>query len=221
MQTGVQSRSKGVITLRKMVFALVTTLSLALLGGCSGEQQVADTEGQTSGRMRAGNSDAPRDRVAARAGKAEARAASEDEPAVARAGRAVARAGKGSEREKGKANRERARDTGMSRTVLEIKGKPGTSFSGTCSVGGTEREIDGRVPQRLVFPAEEGKVECEIEQDGPGKIKMRAFSSGKGREKAKTSSKVDIDVKQLSRGSSASSVHIFSSQSNASGAANP
>ena len=35
--------------------------------------------------------------------------------------------------------------------LLRVEGDPSTTFSGTCSVGGRESVLDGRVPKRFAF----------------------------------------------------------------------
>jgi hypothetical protein len=53
---------------------------------------------------------------------------------------------------------------------LRLTGDPGTDFSGTCSAGGTERKVDGRVPERYVFAPGDQGLRCELRADGGGAL---------------------------------------------------
>lgn len=52
------------------------------------------------------------------------------------------------------------------RVVLKILGAPGTRFSGTCAVGGEERDVSGQAPDRFVYEPEGREVTCEIRSVG-------------------------------------------------------
>ena len=94
--------------------------------------------------------------------------------AVARAGDAVARAGAGAVARAGDVEA-RANDDSEhpSREVtLEIRGERGTRFSGTCSIGGEDRRIGGRVPESYSYELGGKKLECEIRKDGPGTLEV-------------------------------------------------
>lgn len=56
--------------------------------------------------------------------------------------------------------------------VMTMKGDEGVAFSGTCSVGGEERQIEGQVPEELTFALDGGKLECEIRKEGEGTLKL-------------------------------------------------
>ena len=106
-------------------------------------------------------------------GKASARARAEDVAAgnsKAKAGDVVV--GGGEVAEEGVAGA----DPGEVR--LEIGGEPGASFSGTCAVGGEEREISGPVPGRFVFGPEGRELGCGIRNVNPdaGPLKFSVFS---------------------------------------------
>jgi hypothetical protein len=94
--------------------------------------------------------------------------------AVARAGDARARAGAGALARAGDAE---ARANGDSehpsrKVTLEIRGERGTSFSGTCSIGGEDRRFGGRVPESYSYELGSKKLECEIRKDGPGTLEV-------------------------------------------------
>jgi hypothetical protein len=55
------------------------------------------------------------------------------------------------------------------KVALEIRGQRGTRFSGTCSIGGEERRIGGRLPESYSYELGGEKLECEIRKDGPGR----------------------------------------------------
>jgi len=63
--------------------------------------------------------------------------------------------------------------------VLKIEGSPGTEFSGTCTVGGKENKISGRVPESFVYKAEGQWLECEIrkQSSNSGALKVM-FTAG-------------------------------------------
>lgn len=46
--------------------------------------------------------------------------------------------------------------------TLRLEGDPGTEFSGVCSVGGEEEELDGQVPESFVYELNGQELECEI-----------------------------------------------------------
>lgn len=55
---------------------------------------------------------------------------------------------------------------------MKMGGDEGVKFSGTCTIGGKEETIEGRVPQEFAFEIGEGELECEIRKEGEGKLKM-------------------------------------------------
>ncbi len=65
-------------------------------------------------------------------------------------------------------NAEAGGDSEADQAKLEIKGSPGTEFSGSCTVGnGEPQEINGRVPQRFAFDHLNGNpLRCEIASEG-------------------------------------------------------
>jgi hypothetical protein len=86
---------------------------------------------------------------------------------------------------KGEARSSEARAEGGSGAVkgtvrLKISGKPGTEFTGTCNVGGDEREVSGQVPGRFVYEPDGRKVECEIRNGGPEAAQLKFSVDARG-----------------------------------------
>ena len=138
-----------------LLAAIVTSLVVLMVYGgnqqASGEQVRSKPEGRAVAR--AGDVVAIGGRIAdgVRGG------------AVARAGDVVARAG---DVVIGR-RREHAREA-----TLEIEGRRGTRFSGTCTVGKKEREIGGRVPERFVYEPDGRRLECEIRKQSTGAMSI-------------------------------------------------
>ncbi len=62
---------------------------------------------------------------------------------------------------------------GSGDVTLRIAGDQGTRFSGSCSVGGEERNISGQVPQSYEFDLEGQKLECELRKQGDKSGELR------------------------------------------------
>ena len=62
--------------------------------------------------------------------------------------------------------------------TLEIGGDPGTGFSGTCTVGGEEREVSGQVPERFVFELDGRGLGCEISKQSKSTINVVLEAGG-------------------------------------------
>jgi hypothetical protein len=107
----------------------------------------------------------------ARAGDVQAR--SRDGAAVSR-GYARAQSGStvivGNGREDVEGNGEG--EAGPRKVTLQIKGDPGTGFSGACSVGGEAKALDGRAPESYAFKLRGKKLECEIRKEGEGVLEV-------------------------------------------------
>jgi hypothetical protein len=94
---------------------------------------------------------------------------------VARTGQAVVRVG-GFKAAKAEA----AEATAPSGEVsLKIEGSPATKFSGTCIIGGKEKQVSGTVPKRFIYDLDGQRLECEIrkQSSNSGQIKVE-FSAG-------------------------------------------
>jgi len=66
------------------------------------------------------------------------------------------------------------------RVSLEIRGSPGTAFSGVCSVGDEEAELAGEVPQRFVYYPEGRKIHCELRKEDAGSGKLKVVLAAPG-----------------------------------------
>lgn len=63
--------------------------------------------------------------------------------------------------------------------VLRLEGTEGTGFSGTCSVGDEEKEINGQVPASYVFDLDGRGIECGIRKQNPeGALKVVFAADG-------------------------------------------
>lgn len=169
---------------------LVTILaSLLALTSCSADEQVrADNE-----ETRASAAGSPE---AGREGGAIARAG---DNAVARAGDgAVARAGDVEARANGGGGN-------TQEVTLEVGGDHGTRFSGVCSVGGQEKVISGRVPERHVYHPADDELECEIRKQGSGALEIVLVAGNSVRSVQRTDAqKVTINFAYSSGGLSSS-----------------
>ena len=133
---------------------------------------------ETGGEARVGDGS-----VVARSGEAEARAGN----GMARAGDAVAGNGeaKAGDVVAGGGESAEERDAGAQpgSVKLQIRGQPGTQFSGTCAVGDEEREVSGRAPARFVYEPGDRELACEIHTGGPdaGPLKFSVTADGSNR----------------------------------------
>jgi hypothetical protein len=156
--------------------------SLLALTSCVGDEQVRvnDEETRASAAPRVG-AERTADQTAGESAAGEP-AAGREGGAIARAGdNAVARAGDGAVARAGDVE---ARANGGEEIVtnggggsahevtLEVGGDHGTRFSGVCSVGGQEKVIGGRVPERHVYHPADDKLECEIHKRGGGVLEV-------------------------------------------------
>ena len=62
--------------------------------------------------------------------------------------------------------------------ILEIKGDPGTEFSGSCTVGDEEKKISGQAPERFVYELGGQRLGCEIRKDSAGGNLQLVFTAG-------------------------------------------
>jgi len=171
---------------------LLSLLVLAICVGCqeaSGEQLTGGRENDRRVVARAGDVEAIGGRIAAGKGGA-----------VARAGDVVARAGEVEVKEN------------VGEATLEIGGAPGTRFSGTCAVGGEEREIRGRVPERFVYELDGRRLECVIRKQSAGSMKITLDAGGTDHVQRTDSQQVTLRI-LYSKGGFSSSIQSFSTTS--------
>ncbi len=120
----------------------------------------------TSSEKRGAVAQAGEGKAVANSGEAEASAGNGEARAgdavagngKARAGNVVAGDGKG---------RESGNGSLPGKVILRIGGDLGAKFSGTCTVGGEEKDVTGRVPGRFAYDLDEQKLECEIRKVEP------------------------------------------------------
>ncbi len=149
---------------------LVLLVALVICAGCqeaSGEQLTGAPENGRRAVARAGDVEAIGGRIAAGSGGA-----------VARSGDVVARAGEVEIRGSGGAAVNPGRRGNLGKTTLVIGGARGTGFSGACAVGGEEREIRGRVPDRFVYELDGRRLECEIHKRSAGAMEITLDAGG-------------------------------------------
>ena len=66
---------------------------------------------------------------------------------------------------------------GEGEMLLKLRGDEGVGFSGTCSVGDEEKEIEGQVPEEFTFALEGDELECELSKEGEdGTLKVVLLS---------------------------------------------
>jgi hypothetical protein len=76
-------------------------------------------------------------------------------------------------------NAEAGGDSGEDQANLEIKGSPGTEFSGSCTIGdGEPEEISGQVPQSLTYDLNGKPLKCEIASENDVEV---TFAHGNDR----------------------------------------
>ena len=172
------TKNGGLLLVAIVAVALPALFAAACDGTERGDASTPEAEaGQEAGDR--GSTSAPEQTVAAIQPKNDARG-----EAGARAGEAVAR---GDEARAGEARADKdgaeiagndgegagtevEGEGGPVEVTLRLTGDPGTDFSGTCSAGGTERTLDGRVPERYVFAPGDRGLRCELRTDDGGAL---------------------------------------------------
>src|SRR4028118_1315353 len=67
----------------------------------------------------------------------------------------------------GPGNAETSSDSDQDQARLEVKGSPGSTFSGSCAIGDEEpEEIGGEVPESFTYDLGGRALDCEISSDG-------------------------------------------------------
>jgi hypothetical protein len=73
----------------------------------------------------------------------------------------------------GTGNAETSGDSDKSQARLEIKGSPGSAFSGYCAIGGGEpEEIGGEVPESFTYDLGGRALDCEVSSDGDLRVEF-------------------------------------------------
>jgi len=164
---------------RTLILLAVVSASALVLAGCGGDQrgqaqQPAGDRAETGADERTGATD----------GKTVERSASTEdtEAATTRAEDTGARDGDDAAEGNGRATEEGSGEDGRrdERVSLEIRGSPGTAFSGVCSIGDEEAELAGEVPQRFVYYPEGRKIHCELRKEDAGSGNLKVVLAAPG-----------------------------------------
>jgi hypothetical protein len=149
------------------------------LAGCGGDQQ-GQTPQPAGDRAETGADE----RTGATDGETVERSASTEdtEAATTRMEDTGARGGDNAAEGNGRATEEGSGEDGGrgERVSLEIRGSPGTAFSGVCSVGDEEAELAGEVPQRFVYYPEGRKIHCELRKEDAGSGNLKVVLAAPG-----------------------------------------
>jgi hypothetical protein len=104
--------------------------------------------------------------------------------------------------------------------TLEIKGDPGTQFSGSCTVGDEKQQISGQAPERFVYELGGQRLGCEIRKDSASGNLQLVFSAGENTRAVQQISggtiNLTYDNGMISFSSSGSGGQVSSSSSNSS-----
>jgi hypothetical protein len=164
---------------RTLILLAAVSASALVLAGCGGDQrgqaqQPAGDRAETGADERTGATD----------GKTVERSASTEdtEAATMRTEDTGARGGDNAAEGNGRATEGGSgEDEGRDERVsLEIRGSPGTAFSGLCSVGDEEAELAGEVPQRFVYYPEGRKIHCELRKEDAGSGNLKVVLAAPG-----------------------------------------
>jgi hypothetical protein len=73
----------------------------------------------------------------------------------------------------GTGNAETSGGSDKDQARLEVRGSPGSAFSGSCAIGGEEpEEIDGKVPESFTYDLGGRALDCEISSDGDLRVEF-------------------------------------------------
>jgi hypothetical protein len=164
---------------RTLILLAAVSASALVLAGCGGDQQgqapqPAGDRAETGADERTGATDGE---------TVERNATTEDtEAATTRMEDTGARGGDNAAEGNGRATEEESGEDGGrgERVSLEIRGSPGTVFSGVCSVGEKEAELAGEVPQRFVYYPEGRKIHCELRKEDAGSGNLKVVLAAPG-----------------------------------------
>ena len=164
---------------RALIVLAAVSASALVLAGCGGDQQ--EQAQQPAGDRADTGAD---ERTGATDGETVERSASTEDTkaATTRAEDTGARAGDNAAAGNGRATEEGSGGDGGGgeRVSLEIRGSPGTAFSGVCSVGNEEAELAGEVPQRFVYYPEGREIHCELRKEDAGSGNLKVVLAAPG-----------------------------------------
>jgi hypothetical protein len=204
---------------RASILLAAVSASALVLAGCGGDQQgqaqqPAGDRAETGADERTGATDGE---------TVERSASTEDtEAATTRMEDTGARGGDNAAEGNGRATEEGSGEDGGrgERVSLEIRGSPGTAFSGVCSVGDEEAELAGEVPQRFVYYPEGRKIHCELRKEDAGSGNLKVVLAGPGnrivQQTNAESGTVELTLSGKGGGSSSSSVSTSTNSSSSS-----
>ncbi len=148
-----------------ILLAAILASAFALAGG---SQQAHAVDGVEEAEERA---EEAAERAEERAEEAEERAEEAKEEAEDKAEKQA----KSTERRSGETE---GKNRGSEDVTVKIQGNPETEFSGTCTVGDEENEIEGQVPQSFDYDLDGQKLECKIQQQNAGTLTVVLTGDG-------------------------------------------
>lgn len=164
---------------RKIPLAIILTIVVAA-AGCGGEAKENQAANGTNEAAKTAQAEGPSSRSENKETdtKANAKAESKADEAISRAKESVSKAARKASR---KTPKKTAGSKGQPRRVaLNLRGDPGTAFSGVCFAGGDRTDFAAKVPQRLVFePAGKG-LRCHIEKRGADNSTLEVVLTTRG-----------------------------------------
>lgn len=80
-------------------------------------------------------------------------------------------------------------DRGEQSVTLKLKGGPETRFSGACSVGDDESSISGEVPETLNYKLNGRELQCEIQNQGAGPLRVVLIGGDQDRSVLRTNAR--------------------------------
>ena len=95
--------------------------------------------------------------------------------------------------------------------TLDIEGDQGIGFSGVCTVGGEEQELNGQVPASFVYNLQGQQLECQIRSVDGGNLKVSL--TGPGNNIVQQTNGGTINLTLASNGTSSSTSSSGSSNS--------
>ena len=200
---------------RALILLAAVSASALVFAGCGGDQQEQAAQQPAGDRAETGADE----RTDATDGETMERSASTEgtEAATTRTEDTGARGGDNAAEGNGRANGEGSGDDGGrdERVSLEIRGSPGTAFSGVCSVGDEEAELAGEVPQRFVYYPEGRKMHCELRKEdaGSGNLKVVLAAPGNRIAQQTNAESGTVELTLSGNGGSSSSVSTSTSSS--------
>ncbi len=86
----------------------------------------------------------------------------------------------------------RAQEEESDEVTLKIGGDEGTEFSGTCTIGDEEEDVEGQVSESFEFELDGQELECELRKQDVGDLKITLSGDGTRAMQRVSSSKATI-----------------------------